>query len=574
VPTNTTPPPTGPAAERPTGPPTPGTLTSQAAPATDRPVSGPPRPVPQQPVPSRPAPQAGAVHLPPLHGPWPAQTGFGRRWPGPGRPASVATVIALPIAGLIGALSIPLDRAGIGWLITAIAGVVALIAARAIPHRASATAPRPLVDWRPETLSGARFGWTAATVALLAVGTFRAAGWLFLLCLCTTVLTGALAVAGGRSLRAMIVAAGMAPLAGFRSLPWAGRGFAAAGRGGGNGLRITATVAVSIALLVVFGSLFASADAAFADLVENAFPDVSAGTIARWIFVSLVTTFILGGAAYLRAAPPDLSGLDGPGKRRVARLEWAIPLTLLVLLFAMFVAVQLTVLFGGSQHVLDTDGLTYAQYARSGFWQLLVVTGLTLAVLAGAARWAPRETRTDRVLIRVVLGALAVLTLVIVASALHRMDLYADSYGLTRLRVLVAVCEMWLGLTFVLVLIAGLRLKALWLPRAVVAAGILALLSLAAANPDRLIADRNVARYEQTGRIDTAYLSNLSADAVPALDRLTGSERTCALGPIAFDLSINPDDWRGWNLSRHQARSRLIDEPPGRTASCPDRYGY
>ena len=122
------------------------------------------------------------------------------------------------------------------------------------------------------------------------------------------------------------------------------------------------------------------------------------------------------------------------------------PLALLVLLFAMFVAVQLTVLFGGSRHVLDTDGLTYADYARGGFWQLLVVTGLTLLVLAGAARWAPRDDphrpgadpgRSS--------ARWPSLTLVIVASALHRMDVYADTYGLTRLRLLVALCELWLG---------------------------------------------------------------------------------------------------------------------------------
>ncbi|WP_373872655.1 DUF4153 domain-containing protein [Actinoplanes couchii] len=44
------------------------------------------------------------------------------------------------------------------------------------------------------------------------------------------------------------------------------------------------------------------------------------------------------------------------------------------------------------------------------------------------------------------LGALAVLTLVIVASALHRMTVYTDMYGLTRLRLLVAACEVWFGL--------------------------------------------------------------------------------------------------------------------------------
>jgi len=534
--------------------------TLAAAPAPPRPGGPPPQ--------SQPAPQVA-----PLHGPWAATSVFGSRWAGPGRSASRATVVALLVAAVVAALSIPLDRGGVGWLVTAIAGVAALIVARVVPDQAPQWAPAPLVHRNPFTRTKDRYFWSATTVALLGVGTLRAAGWLFVLCLGTAVVTGALAVAGGRSLRAMIVAVLMTPFAGFRALPWIRRGLAAAHRDrGGKGLRIAATVAVSVALLVVFGSLFASADAAFADLIDQAVPDINGVTVARWIFVFTVSAFVLGGAAYLRAAPPDLTGLERPGERRVARLEWAVPLTLLVLLFAMFVAVQLTVLFGGSKHVLDTDGLTYAEYARGGFWQLLIVTGLTLVVLAGAARWAPRETKTDRVLIRVVLGALAVLTLVVVASATHRMDLYADTYGLTRLRLLVALCEVWLGLVFVLILIAGIRLAGLWLPRAVVAAAVLALLGLAGANPDRLIADHNVTRFEQAGRIDTYYLSTLSADAVPALDRLTGQNRDCALAPIETDLRENGDDWRGWNLGRHQARDLLVRDPAHDPRSCPGDY--
>jgi len=531
-------------------------------------ATGPP---PQPAVPQPAVPHPGAL-VAPLHGPWREVSLFGHRWPGPGRVASPATVVALLVAALLAALSIPLDRAGVGWLITAVAGVAALIVARAAPHAGSSAAPKPLVQWRPAELTKARFGWSAATVALLGVGTFRSAGWLYVLCLLTALLTGALAVVGGRSLRAMTVAALMAPFAGLRALPWIARGIARARRGGGDGMRIAATVAVSVALLVVFGSLFASADAAFAELISSVVPDLDGATVARWIFVFVVAMGILGGAAFLRAAPPDLSGLDGAGKRRVARLEWAIPLTLLVLLFAMFVAVQLTVLFGGSEHVLDTEGLTYAEYARSGFWQLLVVTGLTLLVIAGAARWAPRETRADQVLIRVILGVLAALTLVIVASSLHRMNVYADTYGLTRLRVLVALCEAWLGVVFLLILIAGIRLKGLWLPRAAVAAGVLALLALAGANPDRLIADRNITRYEQLDRIDIYYLSNLSADSVPALDRLQNNERNCVLTPIAADLKSDPDDWRGWNLGREQARDLLAKNPPTPSMDCPSSY--
>src|SRR5205814_1614835 len=90
--------------------------------------------------------------------------------------------------------------------------------------------------------------------------------------------------------------------------------------------------------------------------------------------------------------------------------------------------------------------------------------------------WSPHVEAADTV--RALLRAgLAVLTLVIVAAALRRMALYEQAYGWTRLRVLVGAVELWLGLLFVLVLVAGVRLRAGWLPRAVAgtaAAGLLA----------------------------------------------------------------------------------------------------
>jgi hypothetical protein len=558
-------------------------MSTESTPEPYRPPAGTPRPdtavatLAQPPAKPSATPQPQPV-TPPLHGPWPAVSAFDNRWPGPVLPAAPATAAVLLVAAVVAAVSIPLDRGGAGWLVTALTGTVALIVARLIPqHPRQTSVPWPRLTYPSRAADPARFGWAAATVALLGAGTIRSAGWLVLLCLATALLTGALAVAGGRSVRAMATASLMSVAAGFRSLPWLSQGFRAIrghGPGTSGGTRVAATVAVSVALLVVFGTLFASADAAFAEVLSKAVPDVNGATVVRWTFVFAVAIGILGGAAYLRAAPPDLSGMDGAAKRRVTRLEWAVPLGLLVLLFAMFVTVQLAVLFGGSRHVLDTDGLTYADYARGGFWQLLVVTGLTLLVLAGAARWAPRTTRADRVLIRVILGALAVLTLVVVASATHRMDVYAGTYGLTRLRILVALCELWLGVVFLMVLIAGIRLRAAWLARSVVAAGVLALLGLAAANPDGLIADRNITRFEQTGRIDRNYLAGLSADAVPAIERLEQPHRDCVLASIAAELPRAEQDWRSWSYGRAHARELFAANPPVMPLGCETLYRW
>ncbi|PZG01566.1 DUF4153 domain-containing protein, partial [Micromonospora deserti] len=436
--------------------------------------------------------------------------------------------------------------------------------------RVAGAAARPGATGAPGRAS--QLAWATATIALVGVGSVRAAGWLFVLCLLAAVATATLAVTGGRTPIGMLAAAMLPPVAAFRALPWARRGLAGR-RPDGSGLsRVLASVAVSVALLVPFGLLFSSADAIFADLLADLLPDISPGGVVGWTFRFLLIGGWLLGGAYLLTRPPDLDLRAAPA-RPVHRLEWALPLALLDALFAVFVLVQLTVLFGGSGHVLRTAGLSYAQYARSGFWQLLAVSALTLLVLAGAARWAPRDTRADRLLIRVLLGALTLLSLVVVASALYRMNVYAQAYGATRLRLVVATVELWLGLLFVLVGVAAIRLRAGWLPRLVLATAVLALLGLAVADPDRLIAERNVDRYLETGRLDVGYLAGLSADAAPVLDRLPEPLRSCALRDIALEL---PDDGvRTWNLGRARARDLLRAEPARATVtSCPDPHRW
>ena len=213
--------------------------------------------------------------------------------------------------------------------------------------------------------------------------------------------------------------------------------------------------------------------------------------------------------------------------------------------------------------MLRTAGLTSAEYARSGFGQLVTVTVLTLIVLAVAAHVAARDTVADRVWLRGLLGGLAVLTLVIVASALSRMWAYEQAYGFTHLRLLVSVFEIWLGVVFVLVMAAGVRLRAraAWLPGAVLGAAVISLLGLAVLNPDRFIAERNVVRFAETTYIDLYYLEDLSADAVPALDRLPEPWRVCVLDKINGELDRTEpgEEWRHWNLGRSEARRVLGD---------------
>jgi MFS family permease len=229
---------------------------------------------------------------------------------------------------------------------------------------------------------------------------------------------------------------------------------------------------------------------------------------------------------------------------------------------------QLSVMFGGHAYLRRTTGLTYADYVHQGFGQLTVATALTLVVVAVAGRKAARASTRDRLILRATLGALCVLTLTVVSSALFRLHVYEEAYGFTQLRLLASVFEAWLGLVIAMVMVAGIRLSARWLPRAVLVSGAVAVLALAAVNPDGYVASRNVDRYLQTGKADWGYLAGLSADAVPALRELPVQVQPCVLAP-----DRRTEDWLEWNLGRARSRGLVPAAGAGPAACTPGSGG-
>ncbi|WP_417846105.1 DUF4173 domain-containing protein [Streptomyces polyrhachis] len=469
--------------------------------------------------------------------------------PGRAQPLRVATLAAVLLTGVLAALLLA-DGVGVNLLIVALpAAFGAYVAARAARRTA-----------RPWALL-----WAAGGLGLLAVPLLRESLWPVSLAMLAALAAGTCALVGGRSWYAVL----LGPVGLLGTLPaavgWLVEGvrqrLAHSRRRWGFLLR---TGGVAVALLVVFGALFASADAAFADLLGALVPEVTVGG-SPWRFL-LFLGGALGALAAARTAAAPLRWDRIPAKpgRARGRTEWALPLLALNALFAVFISVQLVVLFGGYDTVLRETGMTYAQYARQGFWQLLWVTLLVLVVVALALRWAPRSGPRDRVLVRGVLGTLCALTLVVVASALRRMDLYVDAYGLTRLRISVFSMEVWLGLVIVMIMVAGV-LGARWLPRVVAGSAAAAVLVFGLVNPDALIAERNI-RLSERG-IDTDYLSTLSADAVPALDRLAEPYRSCALRDIAQELDEDTP-WYATSLAERRAREILDRRPVSYSVEC------
>ncbi|GAA1559013.1 hypothetical protein GCM10009789_10540 [Kribbella sancticallisti] len=468
---------------------------------------------------------------------------FGRFWPDARVPGNVRALLCSLGVGLLAGIILPFRDLGIGTF-------VVLLAAGGV-----------ILGFSVNRRS--RFTLTCAALCLLLAATVfvRDAEWIAVLCLMAGGAVCMAALVNGRTLPAFILAGISWPLAGLRGLPWLGRSLQAV-----TGLRERAaalrTILLSLLGVLVFGLLFASADAVFAKWAGAIVPDLELDSFVLRAFLTVAVGGVVLAATYLALNPPNVEPVAGTARPVARRYEWLAPVLLVDAVFLVFLAAQATASFGGHEYLERITGLTYAEYVHQGFGQLTVATALTLLVVWVAARKAPRTTAADVAWLRGSLGLLCVLTLVVVASALYRMHVYQEAYGFTQLRLLVDVFEGWLGLLVVGVMVAGVTLRASWLPRAALLSGAGLLLAIAAINPDAWIAQHNVDRYAETGKVDWRFLQDLSDDAVPVLATLPADVVGCALK--GHDLA--DDDWLEWNVGRHRAepllRSHLASSGP------------
>jgi Domain of unknown function (DUF4173) len=331
-------------------------------------------------------------------------------------------------------------------------------------------------------------------------------------------------------------------------------------------------IALAVISVVVLGSLLAAADPVFASVFRIPFDWSSAMTHGALTAVGMVVISVL--LVDAANAPRDN---PRPWRRPLGPIESGTVLGAVAVLYGLFATAQVVAARGGADHVLQTANLTYAEYAREGFFQLLAVAGLTLVVLVGVrAATRPPEGRAKVVLIALGLVVIA-LTLVIVGVAVHRLGLYEEAFGLTMLRFMATVTAWWLGAVFVLVgmAYAGVLSSRRWLGPAIVTSALVTILVLNVMNPEALVAQRNVDRAKAGGKIDVGYLVTLSDDAVPtlvaALPDLPEPERDTTRTAIcrrrrdhATGTATDADrDALDFNLSAHRAaesQEQLCDE--------------
>jgi hypothetical protein len=335
---------------------------------------------------------------------------------------------------------------------------------------------------------------------------------------------------------------------------------------------------IAFPALLVFGLLLTSADEAFAKLLADVFR-IDLSLVLSHTLLTLLLIFPIAGVLRAMLYGASLPEFARPSFLRLGAAELNIAIGLVDVLFAAFVAVQFRYFFGGAALVAVAPKLTYAQYARHGFFELVWVVALVVPMLL-IADWLIDRTHTRGLNAFRLLAFVQVLLVgVILVSAWRRMHLYVNEYGLTELRVYTTAFMLWLAallVCFIATVLTGHRAQFLV---GALAAGVAVVVGLHAVNPDDLIVRTNVARAASGVRaLDAPYARSLSADAAPAL--IAAFPRLVPCGArdlLRVDDDVRAEDWRSWNVSRVQAKEAIAPRRVDLTAlaqQChpPDRH--
>jgi hypothetical protein len=273
-------------------------------------------------------------------------------------------------------------------------------------------------------------------------------------------------------------------------------------------------LALTLPIVLVIGAVLASGDAVFASFLrvdlplENLGPHLFGFVAGTWLVAAVLTQATLAKPE----EPPVRRPLIGP-------LEGSMVLGGLIIVYALFATARLLVALRGDSYVLETTGLTYAEYARSGFFQLLGAAALTVLVLLLLRTAVDLPTTASRRVFAFLAAAAVVLTLVMVQSAVIRLGLYDAAFGLTLLRLYSTIFAWWIGAVLVLVGLAlcGVGARRSWLPGAVACSALITLVLVNVVDPERMIMNRNLDRLHETGRFDTYHATGLSDDGLVVL---------------------------------------------------------
>lgn len=303
---------------------------------------------------------------------------------------------------------------------------------------------------------------------------------------------------------------------------------------------IIAGISLSLLAMAIIIPLMASADMVFNEIMIKITRNMTSGIelerlISHFFIILLVSSYMYG---FLRTVlksstqtstsnfNPDGTDMNSmketiaePGKNFDSTIPLTVFLSALNLLFLLFSYIQVKYIILGGTDFLP-ENITYAEYARSGFFQMMVLSVINFSITIFLSSHVSKLENTKK--LKILLTTLSIFTIIVVFSSYSRMNLYENTYGYTRLRFLVYII-LFTEAGLNLILMYGIWNISFEFVRYGFLLVLFVYLMLNTVNIDGYIASRNIDRYFDTGEIDLNYLRySLSNDASSEILRLKG----------------------------------------------------
>ncbi len=294
-------------------------------------------------------------------------------------------------------------------------------------------------------------------------------------------------------------------------------------RHSGNAILILIGLAISLPVVIILMGLFMSADAVFENAVNSfiGFIGLDFGNIFADLFLGFF------GGLFLAAALLSLK-YEEQEKKAAEKIGNSIDglvigtfLTIINILLIAFVGFQFAYLFGGTVNIAVSD-MTYAEYARRGFFELTAASGIIFSISLFVMIMTKKKEDKLPSWVKLCTVSLCLCNGVLLVSAIKRMLLYVDVYGLSvkRMLTLWLMCLIGLCLVWMIIKCFMPKMDVMKLIGITVVTGV-CILSLT--NTERLIARYNIDRYISDPTkitLDVYHLGRLSFTAAPEIARL------------------------------------------------------
>ncbi|MCC7357625.1 DUF4173 domain-containing protein [Candidatus Uhrbacteria bacterium] len=216
------------------------------------------------------------------------------------------------------------------------------------------------------------------------------------------------------------------------------------------GSKILQGIVLAFPFVVLFVALFSSADPFFRHFFDESIGSFfEEGLFARFLIDVFIICYVSGSSWLLieRAKSEEIRTTHSIKCAPISQIVFVSFLSVLNILFFVFLIFQFTYFFGGEQ-VLRAAGISYAEYARGGFFQLLIVASIVFSI-----SWFVyiKTTTASHTLVRIAALILIVQTSVVLLSATMRLGLYVDKYGMTVMRFWAYAGIAYVGLLLVFV---------------------------------------------------------------------------------------------------------------------------